>query len=234
MTAYLYEFIGTAILILLGNGVVANVLLAKSKGQNGGWIVITFGWAIAVFVAVIVSSKNSGAHLNPAVSIGLAMAGKFSWQLVPAYVLAQISGAFAGAVLVWLTYKKHYDETTEAGLIEATFCTAPAIPHTINNLFTEIVGTFVLIFTILYLASPQVGIGSVDALPVSLVVLGIGLSLGGPTGYAINPARDFGPRLAHAFLPINHKGMNNWNYCWIPIIGPIIGSILAALVFKGL
>lgn len=234
MTAYIYEFIGTAILILLGNGVVANVLLTKSKGQNGGWIVITFGWAIAVFVAVIVSSKNSGAHLNPAVSIGLAAAGKFSWQLVPAYVLSQIAGAFTGAVLVWLTYKKHYDETTEAGLIEATFCTAPAIPHVLNNLFTEIIGTFVLVFAVLYLAAPQIGIGSVDALPVSLVVLGIGLSLGGPTGYAINPARDFGPRLAHAFLPIGYKGINNWGYSWIPIIGPVIGAVLAALVFKAL
>lgn len=234
MTAYIYEFIGTAILILLGNGVVANVLLTKSKGQNGGWIVITFGWAIAVFVAVIVSSKNSGAHLNPAVSIGLAAAGKFSWQLVPAYVLSQIAGAFTGAVLVWLTYKKHYDETTEAGLIEATFCTAPAIPHVLNNLFTEIIGTFVLVFAVLYLAASQIGIGSVDALPVSLVVLGIGLSLGGPTGYAINPARDFGPRLAHAFLPIGYKGINNWGYSWIPIIGPVIGAVLAALVFKAL
>lgn len=223
------EFIGTALLILLGNGVVANCLLDKSKGQGGGWIVITFGWAMAVFVGVFVAAPHSGAHLNPAVSLGLATIGKFAWAQVPAYVLAQILGAMLGSTLVWLAYKKHYDASHDAGLLAATFCTAPAIRDKPYNFLTELIGTFVLVFGVLYIVSPADSLGALDALPVAFLVLALGLSLGGPTGYAINPARDFGPRLLLALLPIPHKGANDWSYAWVPILGPIAGALLAAL-----
>ncbi len=225
------EFIGTALLILLGNGVVANCLLDKSKGQGGGWIVITFGWAMAVFVGVFVVAPYSGAHLNPAVSVGLAAVGKFAWVQVPAYALAQISGAMMGSVLVWLAYKRHYDTSQEADLIAATFCTAPAIRDTPYNFLTELIGTFVLVFGVLYIVAPSDSLGALDALPVALLVLALGLSLGGPTGYAINPARDLGPRLLLALLPIRHKGATDWTYAWVPILGPIAGAVLAALGF---
>lgn len=225
------ELVGTALLILLGNGVVANCLLDKSKGEGGGWIVITFGWAMAVFVGVFVVAPYSGAHLNPAVSLGLAIVGKFAWAQVPAYALAQLLGAMMGSTLVWLAYKRHYDASREAGLIAATFCTAPAIRDRLYNFLTELIGTFVLVFGVLYIVAPADSLGALDALPVALLVLALGLSLGGPTGYAINPARDLGPRLLLALLPIAHKGSNDWTYAWVPVLGPIAGAILAALGF---
>jgi glycerol uptake facilitator protein len=236
---YLFEFIGTAMLILLGNGVVANVLLKNTYGFNSGLIVITFGWAIGVFVGVFIAADASGAHLNPAVTLGLATAGKFSWQMVPGYVLAQVFGAMMGSLLVWLTYKKHYDTTEDPGAIRSTFSTGPAIDKPLWNFITEFIGTFVLVFAVFYIAGGTLGdepisLGSLDALPVGLVVLGIGLSLGGPTGYAINPARDLGPRIMHALLPIKAKGDSNWKYAWIPVLGPITGGVLAAVVYMAI
>jgi len=228
MTPFLGEFIGTAILIILGDGVVANVVLNKTKGQNSGWIVITFGWAIAVFVAVYMVASASGAHINPAITIALAIMEKFSWADVPLYVTAQVLGAATGSLLVWVSYKKHFDETTDADLKLAVFCTGPAIRHTASNLFSEILGTFILVLAVLFITAPTAGIGSLDALPVALLVLGIGLSLGGLTGYAINPARDLGPRIIHAILPIKGKRDSDWGYAWIPVIGPLIGASLAA------
>ena len=237
MNNFLFELIGTAFLILLGDGVVANVVLNKTKGNNGGWIVITLGWSIAVFVGVFVSAAQSGAHLNPAVTIGLAVADKFDWALVPTYIAGQFTGAMIGAFLVWVTYKKHFDETADADAKLAVFCNSPAIPNIPFNLATEIIGTFALVFGVLYIAGAhindvEVKLGSLDALPVALLVLGIGLSLGGPTGYAINPARDLGQRIMHFILPIKDKGSSGWGYSWIPVVGPVIGGILAALVFK--
>lgn len=236
MTAFLGEFIGTAILILLGNGVVANVILKQTKGENSGWIVITLGWGIAVFTGVFVSASASGAHLNPAVTIGLAVAGSFAWGKVGLYILAQFLGAFLGSILVWLQYYKHFEVTEEKDLKLGVFCNAPAIRHYGLNLLAEVIGTFVLVFAIFYISGAKVGeqsasLGALDALPVALLVLGIGLSLGGSTGYAINPARDLGPRIMHALLPIPNKGKNDWAYAWIPVVGPILGGILAALVF---
>lgn len=232
MNYLLAEFIGTAFIILLGDGVVANVVLQKTKGHNGGLIVIAFGWAVAVFTAVYISAPYSGAHLNPAVTIALAFAGKFEWALVAPYILAQLSGAFAGAILVWLTYRQHFSATADADAKMAVFCTSPAIRHPFNNLLTEIIATFALILGILYIVAPSSSLGALDALPVALLVLGIGLSLGGPTGYAINPARDLGPRIAHFILPIEGKRDSDWAYAWIPVVGPIIGAILAAITFK--
>jgi len=234
MNAYVAELVGTAFLILLGDGVVANVLLKKSKGINGGWIVITFGWAIAVFVGVYMTASYSGAHLNPAVTLGLAVAGKFSWGQVVPYIVAQIIGAMVGAFLSWLTYKKHYDEQNDPELVLMTFCTAPAIRSLLHNAITEIVGTFVLIFGVLYIAKGDVGLGALDALPVAFLVLGIGLSLGGPTGYAINPARDLGPRIIHALLPIPGKGSSDWKYSWVPFLAPFVGAVLAAWLYLAL
>ena len=232
MNNFLFEMIGTAFLILLGNGVVANVVLNKTKGNNGGWIVITFGWAIAVFVGVYISAAHSGAHLNPAVTIGLAVAEKFDWAKVPIYIAGQFAGAMIGAVLVWITYKQHFDETVDADAKLAVFCNSPAIPNTFFNLATEIIATFALVFGVLFITGADMKLGSLDALPVALLVLGIGLSLGGPTGYAINPARDLGPRIIHAILPIKNKRDSGWNYSWMPVLGPVIGGILAALLFK--
>jgi glycerol uptake facilitator protein len=232
MTPFLAEFIGTMFIILLGNGVVANVLLAKSKGQNGGWIVITFGWAIAVFVGVYSSATVSGAHLNPAISIALAAIGKFEWANVPLYLLAQLLGAVTGSLLMWLSYRKHFDEVNDADAMMAIFCTAPAIRNTTANLTTEIIGTFVLMLGVLFIAAPQNSLGALDALPVALLVLGIGLSLGGPTGYAINPARDLGPRMMHFILPIKNKRNSDWSYSWVPIVGPIIGALIAVGVWS--
>ena len=231
MSPFLAEFIGTMFLILLGNGVVANVLLAKSKGQNGGWIVITFGWAIAVFVGVYSSATISGAHLNPAISVALAAIGKFEWANVPMYILAQLLGAMTGSLLMWLTYRKHFDEENNGDAIMAIFCTSPAIRNTVANLSTEIIGTFVLMLGVLFIAAPQNSLGALDALPVALLVLGIGLSLGGPTGYAINPARDLGPRIMHFILPIKNKRNSDWSYSWVPIVGPIIGALIAVGVW---
>ena len=239
MTAFTAEIIGTAVLILLGNGVVANVVLNKTKGNGGGWIVITTGWALAVFVGVVISGPASGAHLNPAVTVGLAAANKFAWNLVPEYILAQMLGAMLGAFLVWLFYKDHYGETSDTGGKQATFCTAPAIRKTSSNLISEIIGTFLLVFTGFMFTDPSfggkdttpvttIGMGSIGALPVAFLVWVIGLSLGGTTGYAVNPARDLGPRIMHAILPIPGKGDNGWGYAWIPVIGPLLGALAAA------
>jgi glycerol uptake facilitator protein len=241
MTPFLGEFIGTMLLIILGDGVVANVVLNKSKGNNSGWIVIAFGWAMAVYVGVFVSAPYSGAHLNSAVTISLAATGNFSWSLVGWYILAQVSGAMAGSFLVWVAYRLHFNETDDANAKLAVFCTGPAIRSPLNNLLTEMIATFVLVFSVLYIAGPSInlnamdgkmGLGAIGALPVALLVLGIGLSLGGPTGYAINPARDLGPRIMYSILPIPGKRDSDWNYAWIPIVGPIIGGLVAALVFK--
>lgn len=232
MSPYLAEFVGTMILILLGNGVVANVVLNKTKGNNSGWIVITFGWAIAVFVGVYVAGSSSGAHLNPVITLVLASLDRMSWSLVPGYIMAQFFGAMAGSFLVYIGYKQHYDETEDAGLIKATFCNEPVIRSTFHNLITESIGTFALVVGVLFMTKSEVSLGTLDALPVALLVFGIGLSLGGPTGYAINPARDLGPRIMHAILPIKNKGENDWKYSWIPVVGPIIGGMLGAIFFS--
>jgi glycerol uptake facilitator protein len=232
MSPFLFELIGTAFLILLGDGVVANVVLSKTKGNNSGWIVITLGWGIAVFVGVYIAASHSGAHLNPAVTIALAAADKFSWGTVPLYLAGQFAGAMTGAFLVWLAYKKHFDETTDADAKLAVFCNSPAIRNITNNLATEVIGTFTLVFGVFYITGANAALHSIDALPVALLVLGIGLSLGGPTGYAINPARDLGPRIMHFILPIKGKRDSDWTYSWIPVIGPVIGGLLAAFLYK--
>lgn len=237
MTPFISEIIGTGILILLGGGVVANVVLSKTLGNNSGWMVITTGWALAVYVAVVIAGPYSGAHINPAVSIGLAVAGSFPWESVPKYILAQMIGAMLGSFLVWLMYRNHFNDTDDAETKRAVFCTSPAIRNAFSNVLSETIGTFVLIFTILYFTDATIndtetviGLGSLGALPVALLVWSIGLSLGGTTGYAINPARDLGPRIMHALLPINNKATSDWGYSWIPIIGPITGGILAAML----
>lgn len=234
MTPFLAEILGTMILILLGNGVVANVVLRDTKGSNSGWIVITLGWGMAVFTAVFCVAAYSGAHLNPAVTVGLAAAGNFPWADVPYFILAQMLGACIGALLVWLIYKDHFNITADASTQRAAFCTEPAIRNTSSNLISEAIGTFVLVFGVLFMVSPEVGLGPLDALPVGLLVLAIGLSLGGTTGYAINPARDLGPRIMHALLPINGKGGSDWGYSWIPVVGPIIGGVVAAGLYVAL
>ena len=231
MSPFLGELTGTALLLILGNGVVANVVLNKTKGNNSGWLVITLGWGIAVFVGVYSVAAASGAHINPAVTIGLAMANKFPWADVPLYIGAQMLGAFLGSIIVWIAYKQHFDNTTDADGKLAVFCTAPAIRNPFYNLITEIIGTFVLVLGVLFITAPQSSLGALDALPVALLVLGIGLSLGGPTGYAINPARDLAPRIAHFILPIKNKRDSDWKYSWIPVMGPIIGGLLAGFVF---
>ena len=232
MSPFMAELIGTALLILLGNGVVANVVLSGTKGEGSGWIVITWGWGMAVFVAVFSVAGFSGAHINPAVTIGLAIAQKFDWANVPIYIFAQFIGAFIGSFLVWLFYYSHYEITEDKDLKLATFCTAPAIRNSISNLASEIIGTFVMVLAILFLAVSVFGLGALDALPVGLLILAIGLSLGGTTGYAINPARDLGPRIMHAILPIpGGKRDSDWDYAWIPVVGPVIGASLAALLY---
>ncbi len=232
MTPFLAEITGTALLVLLGDGVVANVVLNKTKGHDGGWIVITFGWGMAVFVGVFASAAASGAHLNPAVTIGLAAQGAFEWARVPAFIGAQFIGAMIGAILVWISYRQHFDSTSDPNAKLAVFCTAPAIRNPLNNVITEMIGTFVLVLGVLLMSKPDMKLGPLDALPVALLVLGIGLSLGGPTGYAINPARDLGPRIMHAFLPIKGKRDSDWAYAWVPVLGPIAGGVAAALVFN--
>jgi glycerol uptake facilitator protein len=237
MNPYLAEFIGTTLLILFGDGVVANVLLGKSKGQGGGWIVIATGWGLAVAMAVYTVGTISGAHLNPAVTIGLAAVGKFAPDKVAGYIAAQIAGAMFGAVLVWLAYLPHWKETPDTGSKLAVFCTGPAIRAAPSNLICEIIGAAILVFGALAVPSSAnlsgpgwaTGFGP---LIVGLLVFAIGLSLGGPTGYAINPARDFGPRLAHALLPIAGKGKSDWCYAWVPILGPIVGGILGAWAYR--
>ena len=216
----------------LGERIVANVVLNKTKGNNGGWIVITFGWGMGVFVAVFTTAAVSGAHINPAVTIGLAAAGKFPWSSVLPYCIAQTLGAMLGAVLVWLVYRQQFDITERAELKLGVFATGPEIRSSSDNLISEIIGTFVLVFAVLHIASADIGLGALDALPVGLLVFAIGLSLGGTTGYAINPARDLGPRIVHTLVPISGKRDSDWGYAWIPIIGPIIGGVLAALAFR--
>jgi glycerol uptake facilitator protein len=244
MNTLLAEAIGTMILVLLGDGVVANVLLARSKGQNAGWIVITTGWGTAVAIAVYAVGRISGAHLNPAVTLGLASIGSFPLNDVPGYVLAQMAGAFAGAVLVWLAYLPHWAASADPDAKLAVFATGPAIRQPMSNLVTEVIGTAMLVFGVLAIAANAQLLarpGDVDLsvvfsrglqpLLVGILVLGIGLSLGGPTGYAINPARDLGPRLAHAVLPIPGKRDSDWSYAWIPVVGPLVGGILGAVVY---
>ncbi len=232
MEAYIGEVLGTFILILVGHSVNANVSLAKTNGNDSGWIVVTWGWGIAVFIAVFMTANISGAHINPAVTIGLASAGNFEWALVPGYIAAQMIGAFLGALCVWLQFRDHFDETEDPATKLGVFSTAPAISNTPINLFCETIATFVLVLGVLYIAAPDVGLGALDALPVGLLVFGIGMGMGGTTGYAINPARDLGPRLAHAVVPIKGKGSNDWGYAWIPVAGPILGSIIAAVVYR--
>jgi len=231
MSPFFAELTGTALVLIFGSGVVANVVLDKTKGNNSGWIVITFGWAVGVFTGVLVSARFSGAHLNPAITLALTAAGKFPLADVPAYIAAQLIGAMLGSGLVWIAYRKHFEVTSDAGAIQAIFCTAPNIRSYFDNLLTEIICTFVLTLAVLYMATPDLGLGALDALPVALVVLGLGLSLGGPTGYAINPARDLGPRIMHMLLPIHSKGKSGWNYAWVPVVGPIIGGLLATGVY---
>ncbi len=238
MSEFVAELIGTMFLILLGNGVVANVVLKGTKGNSGGWIVITTGWALAVFVGVVIAAPFSGAHLNPAVTIGLAIAGKFAWSKVLTFIVAQIVGAMLGSLLVWIVYKDHFEATTEAETQLAVFSTSPAIKNLFFNFMSEVVGTFVLVFVVFYFTNAEItdqktpiGLGSLGALPVAFVVWAIGLSLGGTTGYAINPARDFGPRIIHAFLPLKHKGGSDWKYAWVPVLGPFVGATIAALLY---
>lgn len=238
MSNLLAEFIGTTLLIILGDGVVANVLLSKSKGHNSGWMVVATGWGLAVALSVYCVGVFSGGHLNPAVTIGMATIGKFPWSDVAGYIAAQMGGAFVGATTVWLAYLPHWKETPDTGAKLGVFCTAPAVRSTVPNLITEIIGTFVLVLGVLAILtpanlSPDNGLDKgLGPMLVGLLVLGIGVSLGGPTGYAINPARDFGPRLAHALLPISGKGGSDWGYAWIPIVGPVIGGVAAALFYR--
>jgi len=241
MSPFIAELIGTMLLILLGTGVVANVVLKGTKGYSGGWIVITTGWALAVFVGVVFASPYSGAHLNPAVTIGLAITGKFPWADAGPYILAQIIGALLGAFLTWIVYRDHFNSTTDPDLQLAVFSTSPAIKNQVFNLLSEIIGTFVLMFVIFYLTgadipsqNTKIGLGSLGALPVAFLVWAIGLSLGGTTGYAINPARDLGPRIVHSIVPMTHKGSSQWKYAWIPVIGPIIGASIAAILYMTL
>lgn len=240
MTPFTAELVGTALVILLGDGVVANVLLNRSKAQDAGWIVITLGWALAVTFAVYCVGTVSGAHLNPAVTVGLASIGRFPWADVPGYVAAQFIGAFLGAVSVWLSFLPHWAATSDPGKKLGIFCTAPGIRHSVGNIITEIIGTFVLVLGVLAVLGPnnlqpehgfKTGFGPVL---VGLIVLAIGISLGGPTGYAINPARDLAPRLAHAVLPIPGKGGSDWGYAWIPVIGPLIGGVAAAWFYRAI
>ncbi|MFY0606736.1 MAG: aquaporin family protein [Cyclobacteriaceae bacterium] len=230
MNPLVSEFVGTFILLLLGNGVNANVSLNKTYAQNSGWLVISLGWGIAVFVAVFVAGSSSGAHINPAVTLGLAMVGKFAWSSVPGYIAMQFLGAFCGAGLTYIHFRPHFTATDDPDTILGLFCTSPAIKNFKNNLVSEIIGTFALVFAVFFLVSGD-GLGSLSALPVALLVVGIGLSLGGTTGYAINPARDFGPRLFHALAPIKGKRDSNWSYAVIPLLGPCVGALAAAGVY---
>ncbi len=241
MNEYIAELIGTFLLILLGNGVVANVVLTGTKGHNSGWIVISIGWGLAVFVGVAVAGPVSGAHINPAVTIGLAMSGLFPWAKVAMFIISQLLGASLGALVVWLFYRDHFKQTEDAGAKLACFSTGPAIRKTSSNMLSEIIGTFVLVFVILYIGdasldlpgveNPKIGLGTLGALPVAFLVIAIGLSLGGTTGYAINPARDLAPRIMHSILPLKNKGTSDWKYAWIPVVGPIIGALIAGGLF---
>jgi glycerol uptake facilitator protein len=238
MSPVLAELFGTAILIVLGDGVVANVVLQRTKGHNSGWIVITSGWALAVTIAVYCVNAISGAHLNPAVTIALATTGAFDWAKVPMYIAAQIAGGFLGGAVVWISYLPHWKATPDPVSKLAVFSTVPAIRQPFANLLSEIIGGFALVLALLAVLSPGNFVPGSDLakgfgpLLVGAIVMAIGLSLGGPTGYAINPARDLGPRIAHAVLPIDGKGSSDWAYAWIPIVGPTIGGVLGALVYN--
>jgi glycerol uptake facilitator protein len=246
MEAFVAELVGTCLLVILGDGVVANVVLARTKGNQSGWIVITAGWGLAVAIAVYSVGRISGAHINPAVTIGLAAIGQFPWANVWAYVLAQLVGAFLGAVVVWISYRPHWAATDDAEAKLGVFATGPEIRSPGANLVTEMVGTAVLVFGVLAIAANagEMTAGTVDLssvfatginpLLVGVLVWSIGLSLGGPTGYAINPARDLGPRIAHALLPIPGKGGSDWGYAWVPVVGPLVGGVLGAVAFRAL
>lgn len=241
MSPFIGELLGTMLLIVLGAGVVANVVLRQTKGHQSGWIVITAGWAMAVFIGVAVAQPFSGAHLNPAVSLGLALAGKMPWAEMPLYLAGQALGAALGSALVWLAYQRHFESTEDRDAKLGVFCTIPAIRSPFANLMTETIGTFVLILAALVMTAPELslgteaparfGLGALGALPSALLVFAIGLSLGGPTGYAINPFRDLIPRLMHAILPIPGKRDSDWGYAWVPIAGPLLGSVLAAALY---
>lgn len=242
MTPFLAELIGTGSMILLGGGVVANVVLKDTKGNNSGWIVITTAWAMAVFVGVTIAGPHSGAHLNWAVTLANLTLGKLDLATSIIYMTAQLIGAMLGASIVWLIYKDHFSHTEDAGAKQAVFCTAPAIRNLPINLISEIVGTFVLIFTILHFTEASlgeedatpIGLGSIGAIPVAFLVWVIGLSLGGTTGYAINPARDLGPRIIHAILPIKNKASFDAGYAWVPIVGPILGALIACVLYMAI
>jgi glycerol uptake facilitator protein len=227
-----FEFLGTMILILMGDGVCANVSLEKSKAKGAGWVVVTFAWGLAVMCGVFIAGPYTGAHLNPAVSIGLALAGTFDWNLVVPYIIAQMLGGFVGAVLVYIYFKDHYDATPDADAKLGSFCTIPAIRNKWRNLLSEVIGTFVLVYVILAIGNvgntPELGMGSLGAFPVTFLIVAIGMSLGGTTGYAINPARDLAPRFAHFILPIKGKRNSDWSYAWVPGVGPVIGGAIAA------
>lgn len=229
MTAYTAEFVGTMILILLGNGVVAAVVLKASKGENAGWLTIVIGWGIAVTLAIYAVGRISGAHLNPAITVALAVQGGFPWTDVPGYVLAQLAGAIAGSILVWLHYGPHWKLTPDAQVKRAVFCTSPSVRHTFFNLVSETIATGMLVLLILFIGQNEFTQG-LNPLAVGLLIVSIGLSLGGTTGFAINPARDLGPRIAHAILPIHGKGSSDWGYAWIPVVGPLAGGVLAVFV----
>lgn len=239
MTPFIAEICGTALLLTMGAGVVANVVLKGTKGHGGGWIVITTGWGLGVFIGVVVAAPYSGAHLNPAVTVGLAVAGQFPWSEVVSYISAQLLGAGIGVSLVWLMYKDHFDATDDKLLKLTIFSTGPAIRNIPYNFLSEVIGTFALVFVVLYTAGAKlenaqetpIGLGALGALPVAFLVWVIGLSLGGTTGYAINPARDLAPRIMHSILPIKGKGDSDWSYAWVPVLAPLTGGVLAAVVF---
>ena len=235
ITKCLFELVGTFVLILLGDGVVACTTLNKSKGLGGGWVVITLGWGLAVMCGVFISGPYSGAHLNPAVTLGLAAAGKFAWAEVLPYIAAQMIGGFLGALAVYLFYKDHFDATEDANTKLGVFCTMPAVTNYARNFFCEALASWLLVFVILVFSTaentPMVGMGSLGAFPVTCLIMAIGMSLGGATGYAINPARDLAPRIAHAVLPISGQRDSGWAYSWVPVAGPLAGGALAALCF---
>ncbi|MBF0546108.1 MAG: aquaporin family protein [Candidatus Riflebacteria bacterium] len=231
MSAFMGELIGTAIILLFGCGSVAGVVLNKTKSNNSGWIVITVAWAIGVTLGIFASGPVSGAHLNPAVTIGLAVIGKFEWAKVPLYILAQFLGAMIGATLVWLSYKDHFEATEDKGAKIAVFSTGPAIRNIVSNFITEFIATFILLFVILAIGVTKFTEG-LNPMAVGLLILGLGLSFGGPTGYALNPARDLGPRIMHFLLPISNKGDSDWSYAWVPVVSPVCGAITAALTYK--
>ena len=233
MSPYFAEFLGTMLVVLLGDGVVASVVLRKSKAENAGWLTIVIGWGLAVMLAIYAVGKISGAHLNPAVTIALAVNGSFAANQVAGYILAQMVGAMAGATLVWLHYLPHWKETHDQGIKLGVFCNAPAIRNTFTNLISEIIATMVLVLALLFIGANEFSSG-LNPMVIGLLIISIGLSLGGTTGFAINPARDLGPRIAHSILPIHGKGKSDWSYSWIPVLGPVIGGVLGALIYKAI